>query len=74
MTHDSRYEYDKDQDREPEQAASAPVADPPGESTPAGRVMVRHRPHRFPGRDRVVKVRYTSRSTAPLPSRPRGPA
>jgi len=66
MTHDSRYEYDKNQDQEQEEAVSAPVADWPGETTPAGRVMVRHRPHRFPGRDRVVKVRYDEQEHSAL--------
>lgn len=51
MTHDSQDEHEQDQ-------TAAPVADRPGGSSPAGLVVVRHRPHRFPGRDRVVKVRY----------------
>lgn len=66
MTHDSQHEHDENQDQEQEQAASGPVADRPGESSPAGRVMVRHRPHRFPGRDRVVKVRYDEQEHSAL--------
>ncbi len=49
MTHDSEHEHE-------------PAVEPPTDrheaGAPAGRVVVRHRPHRFPGRDRVVKVRY----------------
>ncbi len=49
MTHDSEHE--------PEPAAE-PTADRQDAGSPAAPVVVRHRPHRFPGRDRVVKVRY----------------
>lgn len=53
MTHDSQHEHE----HEPEPAVEPPI-DRHEAGSPAGRVVVRHRPHRFPGRDRVVKVRY----------------